>query len=396
MLHGNSILEQATAYQKEYIEMYRHLHRHPETAHHEIQTNCFIRRELDKLGIPFLAPADNVTIAVIDSGLPGATVGLRCDTDALPVQEETGLEYASETPGVMHACGHDAHTTIGLGTAKLLKENMGEWQGKVKLIFQPAEEGEAGSQDVIRTGLVNDVDVFFAIHVWSPYPSGEIHVSPVAVSATVDMFKIIVKGKGGHGATPEKCCDAVVAGSAIVMALQTVVSRKISPMDPALLTLGSFHAGTAGNIIAPEAEIKGTFRSLNQDVRQTILQNLVRISQQVAESYGCTAEVINRRLSDAVINDVEASKIAQASAAELVGEQQVYPQRSMMLGDDFADYGAIAPYCYGQVGIADPEKGTDYAHHNGKFRIDEDILPLCVAWMTLSAMRYGSEWKSRN
>lgn len=394
MLTGNQLLEQASAYHQEYIEIYRYLHRHPEVAHHEKETNRFIRQELDKLCIPFLAPADNVTIAVIDSGLPGATVGLRCDTDALPVLEETGLEYASESPGVMHACGHDAHTAIGLGTAKLLKENIGEWKGKVKLIFQPAEEGEAGAQDVIRTGLVNDVDVFFGLHVWSPYPSGEIHVSPVAVSATVDMFKIIVRGKGGHGATPEMCCDAVVAGSAIVMALQTVVSRKISPMDPALLTLGSFHAGTAGNIIAPEAEIKGTFRSLNQEVRQAIYENLVQISQLVAESYGCTAEVINRRLSDAVINDEDAVRIAKASAAELVGEKQVYPQHSMMLGDDFSDYGAIAPYCYGQVGIADPEKSTDYAHHNGKFRMDEDVLPLCVAWMTRSAMRYGSEWKA--
>ena len=392
MLHGSKILEQAEACRQEYIDMYRWLHRHPETAHKEVQTNAFIRRELDRLGIGYDAPADNITIAVIDTGLPGAVVGLRCDTDALPVMEETGLDYASETPGVMHACGHDAHITIGLAAAKLLKDNIGEWAGKVKLIFQPAEEGEAGSQDVIRTGLVNDVDVFFGIHVWSPYPSGEIHCSAVPVSATVDMFRIIVKGKGGHGATPEKCCDAVVAGSAIIMALQTVVSRRISPMEPALLTLGSFHAGTAGNIIAPDAEIQGTFRSLNPEVRRTIEESLVQISQDVAQSYGCTAEVINRRLSGAVINDAAASRIAKAAAAELVGEERVLPQRSMMLGDDFADYGEIAPYCYGQVGIADADKGTDYAHHNGKFRVDEDVLPLCAAWMAVSAMRYGTEW----
>lgn len=392
MLCGDELYQQSLRLKSQMTDTYQYLHRHPETAHHEAGTNLYIRNMLENMGIPYFAPADNITIAVIDSGKPGATVGLRCDTDALPVREDTGLAYASETPGVMHACGHDAHITTGLFAARLLAENTDHWQGKVKLIFQPAEEGEAGAQDVIRTGLVDDVDVFFGIHVWSPYPTGEIHVSPVTVSATVDMFRIVIKGKGGHGATPEKCCDAVVAGSALVMALQTVVARRISPMDPALLTIGSFHAGTAGNIIAPEAELKGTFRSLKPDVRKAIYDHLVQISKQVAESYGCTAEVYNRCLSDAVINDERATAIAHRAAIDLAGEGSVYPQHSMMLGDDFADYGAIAPYCYGQIGIGDPAKGTDYAHHNGKFRVDEDVLPLCAAWMALTAMYYGAEW----
>ena len=374
------------------VEIRRELHRHPEVAHQEIWTNRFIRAELDRLDIPYLCPADNITIAIVDSGKPGATVGLRCDTDALPVQEETGLDYASEIPGVMHACGHDAHITIGLGAARALRENVQHWCGKAKVIFQPAEEGEAGSQDVIGTGLVDDVNVFFGIHVWSPYPSGQIHVAPTTVSATVDMFRVVIRGKGGHGATPEKCCDAVVAGSALVMALQTIVSRRISPIDPALLTVGSFHAGTAGNIIAPEAEIKGTFRSLRQEVRQSIYEGLVQLSHQIAQSYGCTAEVHNRRLSDAVINDPRAAEIARQCASELVGEGNVQPQHAMMLGDDFADYGAIAPYCYGQVGIADAAKKTDYAHHNGRFCVDEDVLPLSAAWMALCAMHYGQDW----
>lgn len=393
MTHGAEVLRQAQSYQTELKQMYRYLHRYPEVAHCEVNTNRYIREQLDQLGIPYLTPADNITIAVVDSGKEGAVVGLRCDTDALPVQEETGLPYTSENAGVMHACGHDAHITNGLGAAKLLIDNIDKWKGKVKLIFQPAEEGEAGAQDVIRTGLVDDVEVFFGIHVWSPYASGEIHVSPVTVSATVDMFRIVIKGKGGHGATPEKCCDAVVAGAAVVMALQTVVSRRISPMDPALLTVGSFHAGTVGNIIAQEAEIKGTFRSLKPKVRKAIYDHMVQITQQVAQSYGCTAEIYNRCLSDAVINDEKAAKIAQQSAGELVGAENVKPQYSMMLGDDFADYGAIAPYCYGQVGIADKEKGTDFAHHNGKFKMDEDVLPLCAAWLALTAMRYGSEWR---
>ena len=392
-MDAKQILKQAEACQERLTAMYRELHRHPEVSHCERKTNRYIRSVLESYGAACLTPADNITIAVIDSGRPGATVGLRCDTDALPVQEATGLEYASETDGVMHACGHDAHIAIGLGTAKLLMDNKGQWQGRVKLIFQPAEEGEAGAQEVIRTGLVNDVDVFFGIHVWSPYASGEIHVSESAVSATVDMFRIVIKGRGGHGATPEKCSDAVVAGAALVMALQTVVSRRISPMEPALLTIGSFHAGTAGNIIAPEAELKGTFRSFNAEVRQQILESLIQLSEQIAQSYGCTAAVHNRVLSDAVINRGQAAQIARQCALELVGEGGVYPQHAQMLGDDFSDYGAIAPYCYGQVGIASAEKGTDFPHHNGRFRVDENVLPLGAAWMTLTAMRYGAEWR---
>jgi len=392
-MDGKVFLKQAEEMKQNLIRMYRHLHRHPEVAHHEVETNRFIRSELKGMNIPFLAPADNITIAVLDSGRSGATVGIRCDTDALPVQEETELDYASETEGVMHACGHDAHVANGLGAAALLIKNIDHWVGKVKIIFQPAEEGEAGAQEVIRTGLVNDVDVFFGIHVWSPFAAGEIHVSPTPVSATVDMFRVVITGKGGHGATPEKCCDAVVAASALVMALQTVVSRRISPMDPALLTIGSFHAGAVGNIIAQEAEIKGTFRTFNEDVRQKIYNSLVEMSSQIAASYGCTAEVFNNRLSDAVINDERAARIARESAGELIGLENVLPQHSMMLGDDFSDYGAIAPYCYGQVGIADRAKETDYAHHNGRFRIDEDVLPLCAAWIALTAVRFGSEWK---
>lgn len=392
-MDGAKLLAQATAYQQDTLQIYHWLHRHPEIAHQETETNRLIRQKLDEMNVSYHAPAENMTIAVIDSGLPGAVIGLRCDTDALPVQEETGLPFASETEGKMHACGHDAHTAIGLTTARLLQENRGQWKGKVKIIFQPAEEGEAGAQEVLATGLVQDVDAFFGIHVWSPYASGEMHVSPVAVSATVDMFRIVIKGKGGHGATPEKCHDVIVAGAALVNALQTIVSRRISPVEPALLTIGSFHAGTVGNIIAPEAELKGTFRTLNQAVRTQLLESLEQITAQICQAYGCTGQVFNRRLSDAVINDPDVTRIAAECAAEITGRENVYPQKAMMLGDDFSDYGVVAPYCYGQIGIADAAKGTDYAHHNGKFRMDEDIFPSAIAWMTLTAMRLGEHWK---
>jgi amidohydrolase len=293
----------------------------------------------------------------------------------------------------MHACGHDAHVAIGLGAARILMNHRAELHGTVKIIFQPAEEGEAGADDVIATGLVNDVDVFFALPLWSPYPSGTLHLSPITVSAAVNMFTIRVHGRGGHGATPEKCADAVAAGAAVVSALQSIVARRLSPMEHALVTVGSFHAGRAGNVIAGEAELKGTFRTLNEETRARVSDLLEKDAQNAAAVYGCTAEVENRRMSDPVVNDERACALARASAEGLTAGDRIGTQKTMMLGDDFANYGVSAPYFYGQVGIADPAKQTDAAHHNGRFRVDEDVLPLAVAWMAAFALRAGETWK---
>ena len=381
MMDACALLQQARDFSPWLQVLYHDFHRHPETAHHEIETNRRIRAQLDRLAVSYLAPAQNMTIAVIDSGLPGPCVGLRCDTDALPVQEETGLSYASQHPGVMHACGHDAHITIGLGAARLLKERLGEWRGRAKIIFQPAEEGENGADEVLATGMVQDINAFFALHVWSPYPSGTIHLSPITVAAAVDMFTIRITGQGGHGATPEKCHDAVVAGAALVNALQTAVSRGISPMEPAVLTIGSFHAGTAGNIIAQEAELRGTLRALNDETAIRLRAMLEHITASTAAAYGCTAKVEYHCMQSAVTNDVTLCQIALERASQLVPKDHIGPQAPMMLGDDFSAYSRIAPACYAHVGIADEAKGTCAAHHNGNFRVDEDVLPLCAAWM---------------
>ncbi len=370
---------------------YRNLHRIPETAHHEVKTNAYIRERLDELGIAYWTPAENITVAHIENG-EGLTIGLRCDTDALPVKEETGLEFSSQHEGVMHACGHDAHTAIAITAARLLNENRSMWRGTVKVIFQPAEEGEPGADEVISTGLVDDVNLFFGNHVWSPHKTGELHVSPVVVSAAVDMFTLTINGKGGHGATPEKCNDTVVAASAIVMALQTVVSRKTSPMEPIVLTIGSFNAGNVGNIIAQQAVLKGTLRTLSNEMHEEMLSAVENMAKTVADAYGCTAQLDNRFISGALKNDEQLSEIARKCAVELVGEDKVFPEYTMMLGDDFANYSRIAPICYVQVGIADEKKQTNYAHHNCRFKMDEDMLPVASAWMASCAVRAAEEW----
>lgn len=261
----------------------------------------------------------------------------------------------------------------------------------MKIIFQPAEEGERGADDVIETGLVNDVDVFFGLHVWSAFPLGEFHVSASTVSAAVDMFRIRVHGHGGHGATPELCADAVAAGADLVSSLQYIVSRALSATEPAVVTVGSFHGGSVGNIIAGEAELKGTVRTITSESRDKAEALLCETAESVAKYHGCTAEVEYIRTHGQVTNDPTAAELAVEAAKGIVPEEKIGPQILRMLGDDFSAYGTIAPYCYVQAGIT-PEGAEAIPHHNGKFVVDESVLPLCMAWMASFSLLAGEKW----
>lgn len=393
MLDMQMLREDAQRMNGEIQALYQYLHAHPEVAHKETETNAYLRKKLEAYGIPYLAPAHNITIALVDSGKEGAVVGIRCDTDALPVTEKTGSPYSSQNAGVMHACGHDGHMAMGLAAAKMLHEKKDQWKGKVKFIFQPAEEGENGAGEVIATGLVQDINVFFGIHLWSAYETGHLHASATVTSAAIDMFEIRIKGMGGHGASPEKCRDAIVAAAEIVSNLQTIVSRRVSPLDAALITVGSFHGGTAGNIIAEEAVLKGTFRTLKPETRKLVTEAIGEMVENIAKVHGCQGEFINHALHDAVKNDPRAADLARRCAVSLTGE--VRDEQTAMLGDDFAAYGQIAPYCYMQIGIADEKKGTHYAHHNSHFAIDTDMLPLGAAWLAATAALAGEEWSNQ-
>ena len=343
-----------------------------------------------RISIDMLCPKDNITIAVIRGAKPGKTVGLRFDTDALQMQELCDVPYKSETDGLMHGCGHDAHTTCGVFVARLLKAHADALCGTYKIIFQPAEEGEHGADEVIATGLVSDVDAFYGLHVWSLYPTGTLHATPGGIWAEPDMFKVTIHGKGGHGATPEVCVDAITAGAAVVQSLQTIVSRFISPMDSVVVTVGSFHAGTRCNIIAQDAVLEGTLRAFDDDVHRRLLEHFRRIITDVSAAYGCTAEIEINEVAGVVVNDEALCRIANECAAELVPPDRIQPQHPCMLGDDFASYRAIAPSCFVQVGMLAPEKDCCYAHHHGMFKVDEDVLPLCAAWMAAMAARAAS------
>ena len=320
---ASKIRAAADAMQPQMLAWYQHLHRHPEMAHKEFETNAYIRAELDRMGISYLAPKDNITIAVVTANTPGDTIGYRFDTDALMVEEQSGLPFSSENPGIMHACGHDGHISVGLCTAYLLKTYADAWQGTAKIIFQPAEEGEDGADRVIATGLVDDVKRFFCLHFWSAYPTGHLCASEVTTSAAVNMYEFKIHGKGGHGGMPQVCHDALVAGAELVGALQTVVSRVLPPTTPSLLTIGAFHAGTQGNIIAGEAVLRGTLRTVNEDDRGKAEAAIESMVHHIAAMHNCTAEIENRRLSDAVTNAPYPTAIARRAAEMLAEDDDV-------------------------------------------------------------------------
>ena len=375
----------AKAYEADMRAFFEDLHQYPEPSHQEVRTNAQVRRALDKPGIELICPKDNITIAVIHGAKPGKTVGMRFDTDALQMQELTDLPYKSRVEGMMHGCGHDAHTTVGVFTALLLADHRDELCGTYKIIFQPAEEGEHGASEVIATGLVNDVDAFYGLHVWSPYETGTLHATPGGICAEPIMFKVTIHGRGGHGAMPHVCVDPIAAGAAIVQSLQHIASRFISPMQSVVVTVGSFHAGTRCNIIAQDAVLEGTLRCFDEDAHNIMLESFDRIIHDVAHAHGCTAEIELNIVSGIVINDARLAQLANEAAAQLVPPEKIQPQIPSMLGDDFADYRAIAPCCYVQAGMNNPEKGCTAAHHHGLFKVDEDVLPLSCAWMALSA-----------
>jgi amidohydrolase len=362
------ILSAAESLHARLIEIRRELHRHPELSMEEYWTTARLREWLTEAGLTILPLELPVgVVAEVRGAQPGPLIALRSDIDALPVQEETGLPFASEFPGKMHACGHDFHMSVMLGAALILQGMREQLGGTVRFLFQPAEEDTRGARLMIRAGAMEGVQAVFGLHNKPDVPAGHVGIKHGPLMAATDMITITVTGKGGHAAIPDATIDPVVAGSAIVMALQTAVSRATSPLDSAVVSISSFQAGAAHNVIPPEAKLLGTVRTFLPATRQRMRELLGRIVRDVAAGYGASATIDWVEGPPAVTNDPAMAELVR-QACEKVGLPVVEAVPTMG-GEDFAEYQQLAPGCFVWLGT-----GTAENWHHPKFMVDESVI----------------------
>ena len=367
---------------RDYVIEYRHeLHMHPELSMQEFETTDRICRELDKMGVSYRRMNPTGVLAEIKGGKgEGKTVLLRGDIDALPVQEETGLEFSSIYPGKMHACGHDTHNAMLMGAIKCFNEIKDEFAGTVKFIFQPSEETGEGAQAMIKDGCLEGVDYMFGTHISSDLDVGKVSACPGPMHASAFWFKIKITGVSSHGADPYNGRDAAVAGSAVVMALQDMVAREYSPMDPMVVTVGDIHAPGRFNIIPGEYRMEGTIRTFSREINATLEDTLNRIAKGVASAYRCTADVELIEVAEVNINDEEAYRIGRAAAVKVVGEENVVLAKPTMGGEDFAYYTPHVKANFFSLGAKLLDKdGKVWSHHNGHVLFDESSFEYGVA-----------------
>ena len=372
-----SVLDEAFGIKEYMVEQRNYFHSHPELAHKEFNTCNHIEEELQKIGIKSRRVAGTNVIAEFEGS--GKTLLLRADIDALPIQEKNDVPYKSLNEGVMHACGHDGHTAYLLGAAKLIKQHLSEINGKVILCFQAAEEIGHGARDVLAAGVLDNVDRIFGIHFQSEIPVGKYGIKAGPDMASCDHLKIVIKGKSAHITTPQEGSDSVFIGSLIVAQLQTVVSRLISPVEGGLIGIGSFHAGTTYNVIADEAVIEGTIRAFSANSRKKLADAVRKISFEIAEVYGASAEVVIEDICDPLTNPPDTTAEVVASALKLVEPENVLTGiDKRFMADNFADLMRKAPGTYVHVGSSGSE-ATSFPHHNEHFDLDPDCLPYAAA-----------------
>ncbi len=376
--------------QSQLVEWRRNLHQRPELGFQEQLTAAFIAQKLTEWQIPHqTGVAKTGIVATIKSdpkgtrmrNRPGKVLAIRADMDALPIQEANQVPYRSLHDGKMHACGHDGHVAIALGTAYYLAQHSADWQGTVKIIFQPAEESPGGAKPMIAEGVLHnpDVEAILGLHLWNNLPLGTVGVRSGALMAAVECFRCTIFGKGGHGAMPEQTVDSIVVGSQIVNALQTIVSRNVNPLDAAVLTVGEFHAGTALNVIADTAKISGTVRYFNPSLENKIADRLEAIIAGICQSQGAEYELDYWQLYPPVINDRAIAELVSSVATKVVETPfGVVPTCQTMGGEDMSFFLQEVPGCYFFLGAANPEKGLAYPHHHPRFDFDETALGMGV------------------
>lgn len=383
------LIEQAKQIEPELIELRRDLHRHPELSFEESRTAAIAADRLKRLGMSVRTGiGGHGVVADLHGGSSGPTIAIRADMDALPILEETGLEFASETPGVMHACGHDVHTSVLLGAAQLIAERQADLHGTVRFIFQSAEEILAGAKAMIGQGVMDGVEEIYGLHNLPSIPAGTVGLKPGVLMGSIDRLEITIDGKGGHGGYPEACIDPIVAASAVVMALQTAVSRETPPTEGVVVSIGTIHAGTANNIIPDCVELTGTVRNLSAHWRERMPAILARIVEDTCRAYRCSGKVRYIEQVPPVLNDNTLTSFTAEVLDGLLGRHNRSEPVPMTYGEDFAEYLRFAKGCFFWLGSG-PQADADQAAglHSPRFNPDESCIAAGAAALAGIALK---------
>lgn len=373
---------------KHIIEIAHKIHKNPELSHKEFMTTKLLTEELKKLDIeiPEVQPATGV-VGILRGKNPGKTIALRADIDALPILESPEHEICSENAGIMHACGHDFHTASLLGAAMALAELRDNLSGNIMFLFQPAEEKCSGAEEVISTGIFNiyKPDAFFSLHVKPDIPAGKIGIRKGPIMAAMCSFRIHIKGKGGHGATPNLTADPIITAAHVIETLQSIRSRWADPAQPFSLSVCSVHGGSACNVIPDDVHLEGTFRYAIDSYRDSVKEKILDISESVAKAHGCSAECEFFKEAPPLFNDEKLADIAHKSASALFGEESVFVQNFWMASEDFSFYREIAPVFMYHVGVGE-DNGSSSGLHTPDLFVPDETAPFCAKLLTKTAV----------
>jgi amidohydrolase len=380
-----SILQDAEQLFGKVRNLRRDFHRHPELGFQETRTAGIVAQELTELGLQVKTGiAQTGVTALLQGDRPGKVVMLRFDMDALPIQEENKVEYVSQIPGVMHACGHDGHTAIGLTVADLLWQRRKQLAGTIKFVFQPAEEGLGGAKEMVAAGVLENPqpDVVLGLHLWNEKPTGWYGITAGEIMAASEIFEVKIIGKGSHGALPHQGVDPILATAQVINALQGIVGRNVPPMETAVISVTSIQGGEAFNVLPSAVQLKGTMRTFTPEVRELVLKRFREIVERVAEGMGCQAEVDITNITPALINDPSTTQFMEQVVGQLFPHAQVDTDYRTMGSEDMAYFMESIAGCFFLVGSANEQKGLNALHHHPRFDFDERALVNGVALLS--------------
>lgn len=391
------IMERAQALHEKIRDWRRTIHRHPELSYTEVKTARLVTGVLHDLGIEAETGVAKTGVVGRIEGRGGPVVGLRADMDALPIQEENGTEFDSERPGLMHACGHDSHTAMLLGAATVLKSfaDEGRLQGEVRLLFQPSEEnqddeGKSGGRRMAEEGVLDELDAVFGLHVDVRNEVGTVGSRPGPMMAAADSFDLTIRGFGGHGARPHMANDPIVLAAHVIQAVQNIVSRRINPLDPAVISICTIHGGKAHNVIPATVQMGGTIRTMSEKTRKAMHEELRRACG-VVEALGGSFDLEIGLGLPATVNDPEATELSLEALGQMLGEENAIVREQIMASEDFSYMLQKAPGCFLRLGVKNPGWDREYPVHTSTFRLDEDALPIGTAAMAAMAVKWMQE-----